>query len=119
MLASFRAGRGLYTFKICFDEAYSRFSPGAQLMMRGGAMLLDDPRFDWVDSCALPDHPMIDHIWAERRVMRSAVIGTGHAASPLAVPFISTMTKCASRLRERVKRVYHMIRKEMEHGTAH
>ena len=119
MLASFRAGRGLYTFKICFDEDYSRFSPGAQLMMRGGAMLLDDPRFDWVDSCALPDHPMIDHIWAERRVMRSAIIGTGHVASAMAVPFISTMTKGATRLREWAKRAYYMIRKELEHGTAH
>lgn len=118
MLTSFRAGRGLYTFKIAFDEDYARFSPGAQLMMRGGAMLLDDPRFDWIDSCAIPDHPMIDHIWSERRVMRSVIVGTGHRLSGTAVPFLSTMTICASRLRERAKRIYHMIRKEVEHGTA-
>ena len=118
MLASFRAGRGLYTFKIAFDEDYARFSPGAQLMMRGGAMLLDDPRFDWVDSCAIPDHPMIDHIWAERRVMRSVIVGTDHRLSQAAVPFLSTMTTCATMLRERAKRIYHMIRKEVEHGTA-
>lgn len=118
MLASFRAGRGLYTFKIAFDEDYGRFSPGAQLMMRGGAMLLDDPRFDWIDSCAIPDHPMIDHIWSERRVMRSVIIGTDHRLSRVAVPYLSTMTTCASWLRERAKRIYHMIRKEVEHGTA-
>ena len=117
MLASFRAGRGLYTFKIAFDEDYGRFSPGAQLMMRGGAVLLDDARFDWVDSCAIPDHPMIDHIWAERRVMRSAIVGTGRGFGPLAVSFIATMTIGAKWLRERAKRIYYMIRKEVEHGT--
>ncbi len=86
MLTSFRSGRGVFTFKIAFDEDYSRYSPGTLLMLRAIGAFLRDERVDWVDSCAVPGHPMIDHIWAERRMMSSMLVTTGHRFSaPLAV----------------------------------
>jgi len=116
MLASFIAGRGLYTFKIGFDESYGRYSPGALLMMKMIDGCLKDERIDWVDSCAIPNHPMIDHIWAERRAMRSVLVGTSHKASPLFVQYACLMMRLGDRLRHMARNLYNRMRKEIEHG---
>jgi hypothetical protein len=29
--------------------------------------VLGDPAIDWMDSCAVADHPMINSLWGERR----------------------------------------------------
>ncbi|APW73046.1 MULTISPECIES: GNAT family N-acetyltransferase [Sphingopyxis] len=66
MLIHFLCPPGGFSFKTAFDEAYARFSPGV-LLQRENLDLLADPAIDWVDSCAVPHHPMIDSIWRERR----------------------------------------------------
>jgi CelD/BcsL family acetyltransferase involved in cellulose biosynthesis len=64
MLAHIESGRSAVSFKIAYDEAFARFSPGVLLQMealeRGLAL-------DWVDSCATPGHPMFDSLWTGRR----------------------------------------------------
>jgi len=50
----------------------------------------DDPAIGWMDSCAAPDHPMIDSLWAERRTIvqyRIALRGTGLARVQRAAAF--------------------------------
>jgi CelD/BcsL family acetyltransferase involved in cellulose biosynthesis len=79
MLASFIASAGSFSFKTAFDEAYSRFSPGV-LLQQANLALLDDPEFTWCDSCASADHPMIDHIWRERRSIGRLSIAIGGIA---------------------------------------
>jgi CelD/BcsL family acetyltransferase involved in cellulose biosynthesis len=64
----------LYTIKICFDEAYSRFSPGVMLELALTKSALDNHKFAMVDSCAKPDHAMINHIWGERREISQWII---------------------------------------------
>lgn len=66
------AGKGAFAFKIAFDEAYARFSPGIQLELeniehfhRSGLM--------WMDSCADRDNAMINRLWTERRGLESLV----------------------------------------------
>ncbi len=113
-LASFVAGRGAYSFKIAYDEAYARFSPGALLMMKVIGAFHDDPRIDWVDSCAIPNHPMIDHIWAERRAMRELNAATAHPASGLLVLYSARMTQFADRAWAVLRQAYHRLRKEVE-----
>ena len=66
MLVNFISAPGGFSFKTAFDEDYARFSPGV-LLQQANLDLLDDTRIAWVDSCAAPDHPMIDSIWRERR----------------------------------------------------
>ncbi|MGL3819375.1 GNAT family N-acetyltransferase [Sphingopyxis sp. R3-92] len=66
MLINFLCPPGGFSFKTAFDEGYARFSPGV-LLQQANLDLLDDARIDWVDSCAAPDHPMIDSVWRERR----------------------------------------------------
>lgn len=68
MLVNFFAPPGGFSFKTAFDEDYARFSPGV-LLQQVNLDLLDDPRIDWVDSCAAPGHPMIDSVWRERRAL--------------------------------------------------
>ena len=68
MLATLLAYPGSFAFKTAFDEDFARFSPGMQLQVENLA-LLDDPDLAWCDSCAAPNHPMIEHIWRDRREM--------------------------------------------------
>lgn len=76
MLASFLTAPGAYSFKTAFDEDYARYSPGVLLQCENLAML-ERTDIDWVDSCAAPDHPMIDHLWRERRTIARHSIGVG------------------------------------------
>ena len=68
MLATLLARPGAFSYKIAYDEAFARFSPGV-LIERHALALLDEPGIEWVDSCAAADHPMIDSLWAERRAV--------------------------------------------------
>ncbi|ABS64604.1 hypothetical protein Plav_2997 [Parvibaculum lavamentivorans DS-1] len=119
MLASFRAGAGVYTFKIAFDESYAKYSPGALLMMKLIGTFLRDERTAWVDSCAIPNHPMIDHIWAQRRPMRSVLVSSGNRFSKPLVSYVAAMMRIADLARARLRVVYARIRKEIEHDQAH
>ena len=64
-----------YTWKTAYDEAYSAYSPGAQLMLDVTRTHLDDPNIDATDSCAVPDHPIMSRLWMERRKVGTMVIG--------------------------------------------
>ncbi len=80
MLANFRHGEGAFSFKIAFDEALGRFSPGVLIEIANLRAVQGDATIGWMDSCAAPDHPMIDSLWAERRTIvqyRVALKGTG------------------------------------------
>lgn len=82
MLVNFRHGDGAFSFKIAFDEALGRFSPGVLIEIANLHAVQDDPTIGWMDSCAAPDHPMIDSLWAERRTIvqyRIALHGSGMA----------------------------------------
>ena len=76
MLASFLCAPGAFSFKTAFDEAYSKFSPGVLLQCEN-LMMLDRPEIAWTDSCAAADHPMIDHIWRERRTVGRVSVAIG------------------------------------------
>lgn len=69
MLVSFLSDGGGFGFKTAYDPAFAAFSPGVLIQKYNLARVLDDGRADWMDSCAVPGHPMIDHIWTERRAM--------------------------------------------------
>jgi CelD/BcsL family acetyltransferase involved in cellulose biosynthesis len=76
MLATFITAPGAYSFKTAFDEGYARFSPGVLLQCENLA-LAGDPAIAWIDSCAAPDHAMIDHVWRERRQIACHSIAIG------------------------------------------
>jgi len=65
-IVTLRSGDAAWCWKIAYDEAYSRASPGVQLLIDVTEAMLADPSIARADSCATADHPMIDHIWRER-----------------------------------------------------
>ncbi|MEW9855854.1 GNAT family N-acetyltransferase [Novosphingobium sp. M1R2S20] len=79
MLVSFLAPPGAFSFKTAFDERFAKFSPGV-LLQRENLAILARPEIAWTDSCAAADHPMIDHIWRERRSIGRISIAIGGPA---------------------------------------
>lgn len=84
MLVNFRHGAGAFSFKIAFDEALGRFSPGVLIEIDNLHAVQGSDSIAWMDSCAAPGHPMIDSLWAERRSIvqyRVALKGAGRSAA--------------------------------------
>ncbi len=79
MLATLIAPPGAFSYKTAFDERFARFSPGVLLQLENLA-LLERAGIRWVDSCAAPDHPMIDSLWRERRAIGRVSVAIGGAA---------------------------------------
>ena len=60
------SGRQGWFYKVAYDERMARWSPGVQLTLELTRRLIEDPVIETVDSTAIANHPMIDHIWRER-----------------------------------------------------
>jgi CelD/BcsL family acetyltransferase involved in cellulose biosynthesis len=73
-IVTLRSAAGVWSWKIAYDESLARFSPGVQAMMELTDALLADATVAFADSCATPDHPMIDHLWRERLAMADLMI---------------------------------------------
>ncbi len=69
MLINFQTPPGSWSFKIAYSEDLARFSPGVMIELRNLEHVLANPSIDWMDSCAVENHPMIDSLWAERRTI--------------------------------------------------
>lgn len=52
--------------KITYDQAFARFSPGVMVIFDATESLFAEPGLKQADSCAIPDHPMINNIWRHR-----------------------------------------------------
>jgi hypothetical protein len=107
MVVSFVAGTSAWTWKIAFDEAYGRFSPGAQLMLELPPRIFADQRIERIDSLATAGHPMIDHLWRDRLAVGTLVIGSGGFVHRLALLSAETEVRAsavARRFRDRLRR---------------
>jgi CelD/BcsL family acetyltransferase involved in cellulose biosynthesis len=84
-IVTLQSAGGVWSWKIAYDETLARFSPGVQAMMDLTDTLLADDTVAFADSCATPDHPMIDHLWRERLAMADLMIalrpGAGFSAA--------------------------------------
>jgi CelD/BcsL family acetyltransferase involved in cellulose biosynthesis len=93
---NFLAGHGSFAFKIAFDEAYARYSPGVQLELDNIQELERRPELRWMDSCALPGHFMIGRLWHQRRTLQSVALSTGRLGGDLlvsALPFLRVLRR--------------------------
>ncbi len=76
MLASFITPPAGFMFKTTFDESLAAYSPGV-LLQRENLAMLEAEGINWVDSCAGEDHPMITHLWRERRPVGKVSLAIG------------------------------------------
>lgn len=72
-----RSGTGSFAFKIAFDEDFASSSPGTLLELFNIELLHGDDGPAWMDSCAVAGHPVLDHLWTERRVITNQYVATG------------------------------------------
>ncbi len=72
---------GAWGWKIAYDERFAGGSPGVQLYLDLTAAMLADPDIAFVDSCATPDHPMIDHLWRARLPMADWLVALAPGAA--------------------------------------
>lgn len=63
-----------YFWKTAYDEDFSFASLGVQLTLDMTERLLREPAIKMADSCAVSDHPMIDHIWRARLPMTDVMV---------------------------------------------
>jgi CelD/BcsL family acetyltransferase involved in cellulose biosynthesis len=120
MVVSFLDGASAWTWKIAFDEAYARFSPGAQLMLELPSRIFADRKIERIDSLATPDHPMIDHLWRDRIAIGTLVVGSGGPAHRLALLSAETELRArvlARRFRDRLRRGRRRGEESGESGT--
>ncbi|MCI0489305.1 MAG: GNAT family N-acetyltransferase [Blastocatellia bacterium] len=85
MKCNFLAGRGSFAFKIAFDEDYAHFSPGILLEIENIRRLHSIPDVEWMDSCAVPDHIMINRLWPDRRIIQTVLVSAGKRPGDLVV----------------------------------
>ena len=64
--------------KITYDEAFAKYSPGVLLVLDATAAFFAEPGLQFVDSCAIPDHPMINRIWRGRMALGDVLIAPAH-----------------------------------------
>ncbi len=74
------AGSQAYFWKTSFDERRAAQSPGVQFALDLTRAQAVEPGLTSTDSCAVPDHPMIDRIWTDRIGVADLVITLPHRA---------------------------------------
>jgi CelD/BcsL family acetyltransferase involved in cellulose biosynthesis len=102
MLVNFLTAPGSFSFKTVFDEAFARFSPGVLIQLENLA-ILGHPDIAWMDSCALPDHPMIESLWMERRTVVRLTVPLKGPRRFAAFAFCRALEMGSAMLRKRIK----------------
>jgi CelD/BcsL family acetyltransferase involved in cellulose biosynthesis len=99
MKCNFVSGGVVSCFKIAYDEAFARFSPGVQMELANVAAFHDRPELASMDSCADPDNQMINRLWPDRRPI-ATLLAPARGPGGLAA---RTQAQAAARLRRRLK----------------
>jgi hypothetical protein len=100
--AVLRSQARAYYWKTAYDPTYAPFSPGLQLTLAMSPGLQADRQLALTDSCADPDHPMIDRIWTARIDLADFVVQTTPHSS-VAFGFALGARRAKALARERIK----------------
>ncbi len=73
-------GDEVFALKIGYDEELGRGAPGVHLMADLASWFHAHPAWALLDSCAVPDHPMINGLWPDRRGHRTPILPAGGPA---------------------------------------
>jgi CelD/BcsL family acetyltransferase involved in cellulose biosynthesis len=101
------SGDRAWFWKTAYDEAFARYSPGVQLARDLTDSLRADTAIKLVDSCAVADHSMIDHLWSGRIAMVDLLV-------PLAGRPAMAIAVASEQLRRAVKRPLKALRSQKQ-----
>jgi CelD/BcsL family acetyltransferase involved in cellulose biosynthesis len=102
-----RHGSRAWFFKIAYDEALAKMSPGVQLTLELTKYLCADPAVTEVDSTANAYHPMIDKLWRGRMPVASALAPLRPGDSLTGI--IEFLIQARERTRRDARRLYHRL----------
>ncbi|BDA86167.1 hypothetical protein Sa4125_37090 [Aureimonas sp. SA4125] len=111
-LVAFVIGGEAFAWKMGFDETHAAASPGLQMMVLATEALIADPDVTRADSCAVPDHFLMNRLWKQRLPIQTLVVGltreSGRAVERAATGLDQVRrTRNAARLmRQRVKAMF-------------
>lgn len=74
MLFAMISGNRAWLGKIAHDEAYGQYSPGALIIIEASRDFDDRPDIRLVDSCAVPDHSLINRLWHDRLAVGTVIV---------------------------------------------
>lgn len=104
-----QSGDRAWFWKIAYDERFARFSPGVQLALALTHRQLAETTLACTDSCAIADHPMIDHLWRERMAVTDLYIGL-RPAGDIRTWMALRLELMRRALRGAAKRAYHGLK---------
>ncbi len=90
-----------FTMKIAYDEAYKAYSPGVLLELELMERFRSDSSLVRLDSCAIPEHFMINRLWKQRRPIIDLAISTGALRPNLWIGAYSFMRSVKRSVRSR------------------
>lgn len=103
------AGNTAWFYKIAYKEELAQYSPGVLFTLELTKRLCEWPDICVADSCTGDDHPMITHLWRERRDYHDLLVVP--SGSPAGVIFCAeTVRRSARKL---LKKGYHAIKRKM------
>ncbi|MGM0577963.1 MAG: GNAT family N-acetyltransferase [Myxococcota bacterium] len=76
--------RAAFAFKVAYDEAWARCSPGLVLEVHNIERVAATDRIRWMDACTASSGSVIERLWGERRVVGTLLAATGARGSRLA-----------------------------------
>ncbi len=106
-------GRTDYLWKIAYREDLAQFSPGVQLVLELSERQKRDGRILVTDSCAVPDHPMIDRLWRDRLAMQDVALAL-LPGRDRAFRFAVAGERSWRRLRAAAKAIWHRWRRSRD-----
>jgi CelD/BcsL family acetyltransferase involved in cellulose biosynthesis len=99
MKCNILAHEGAYAFKIAYDERYARFSPGTLLELENIRQFHARPALRWMDSCADPEHFMLNRLWLDRRRIARVLMASGRPLGDLVLLSLPLLTRLSQGMR--------------------
>ena len=114
MLFAVMAGDRAWLVKIAHDEALARFSPGILVILEATRELLSCGRFGLIDSCAVPGHQMIEHLWRDRIGICDVMIATPGTPDWLFALMVAAERSCRAFRATAKRALYAVLRRKMK-----
>lgn len=85
----FTGGEGAFTFKIAYDEAYEKASPGLLAEVENVRQFIEclpatHPALNWLDSNTAAENESYGRVWKDRRTVQRIAVGA-HGAGRVAI----------------------------------
>lgn len=94
--------------KIAYNESYAQHSPGVAIILAATETLFAEDGMVLIDSCAIPNHPMLDHIWRDRIAMADVMVAGSNMGKPR-FRLAAAREKTARALKDGARRLFYRL----------